>query len=44
MMVMNGGGERTQVQYGELFAAAGLNLTRVMSTGGAMSVIEGVIA
>ena len=40
MMVMNGGRERTEAQYGELFAAAGLNLTRVISTGGAMSVVE----
>ena len=44
MMVMNGGRERTEAQYRELFAAAGLNLTRVISTGGAMSVIEGMIA
>ncbi len=33
MMVMNGGRERTEAQYRELFAAARLNLTRVISTG-----------
>jgi ubiquinone/menaquinone biosynthesis C-methylase UbiE len=43
MMVMNGGRERTLAQYRELFAAAGLELTAVMPTGGAMSVIEGSI-
>ena len=44
MMVMNGGGERTATQYRELLAAAGLTLTQVIDTGGAMSVIEGVLA
>ncbi len=44
MMVMNGGRERTEAQYRELFAAAGLNLTRVVPTGGAMSVIEGALS
>jgi SAM-dependent methyltransferase len=40
MMVMNGGRERTEAQYRELLASAGLTLTRVIDTGGAMSVIE----
>lgn len=43
MMVMNGGRERTEAQYHALFDAAGLALTRVIPTGTAMSVIEGVI-
>ncbi len=43
MMVMNGGRERTEAQYGALFAAAGLKLTRVAPAGTAMSVIEGVV-
>jgi O-methyltransferase domain/Dimerisation domain len=44
MMVMNGGRERTEAQYRALLAAAGLTLTRVIDTGGAMSVIEAVPA
>ena len=44
MMLMNGGRERTEAQYRALFAAAGLDLTRVVSTGTAMSVIEGVLS
>ena len=44
MMVMNGGRERTEAQYRALFAATGLNLTRVVSTGTAMSIIEGTLA
>lgn len=43
MMVMNGGRERTEAQYRALFEAAGLGLTRVIPTGTAMSVIEGVV-
>jgi O-methyltransferase domain len=42
MMVMNGGRERTEAQYRALLAAAGITLTRVVPTGGAMNVIEGV--
>jgi hypothetical protein len=42
MMVMNGGRERTEAQYGELCAAAGLNVTRVIQTGTAMSIVEAV--
>ncbi len=43
MMVMNGGRERTEAQYRELLAAAGFTLTRVIPTGTAMSVVEGVM-
>ncbi len=40
MFVMNGGRERTAEEYRRLFAAAGLNLTRIIPTG-AESLIEG---
>jgi hypothetical protein len=42
MMLVVGGRERTREQYGELFSAAGLRLTRVVSTAHEVSVIEGV--
>jgi len=44
MMVMNGGRERTEAQYRDLFEAAGLELTRIIPTGTAMSVIEGALS
>lgn len=40
MMVMNGGGERTEDQYRMLLAASGLGLTKITPTGTGMSVIE----
>lgn len=41
MLVMTSGGrERTAEEFGELFAAAGLRLTRVVSTAGAAFVLE----
>ena len=43
MFVMNGGRERTAEEYGRLFAAAGLTLTRIIPAG-AESLIEGVRA
>jgi len=42
MMVMNGGRERTEVEYQTLCAAAGLRLTQIISTSSPMSVIESV--
>lgn len=40
MLVSPGGKERTVVEYGELFASAGLTLTRVVPTKSPYSVIE----
>jgi hypothetical protein len=44
MMVAVGGLERTEAEYRRLFAAHGFRLTRVIPTGGDISVIEGVPA
>jgi hypothetical protein len=44
MLVMTGGRERTQAEYGALFDAAGLKLARIVPTHTEMSVIEGVRA
>ena len=41
MMVMPGGRERTADEFAALFARAGLALTRIVSTGSPVSVIEG---
>jgi hypothetical protein len=41
MMIMSGGRERTEAQYRGLFAAADLDLTRVVPTGSGMNIIEG---
>jgi hypothetical protein len=41
MLVLTGGRERTQAEYGELFARAGWSLTRVIATPSLMSVVEG---
>ena len=41
MLVMPGGRERTEQEYGALFAAAGLTLTRVVDTPTRFSVLEG---
>lgn len=42
MMLVIGGKERTEQQYRELYAAAGLELTRVVPTATEVSVVEGV--
>ena len=42
MLVMNGGRERTEVEYRALFDAAGLRLARIVPTQTEMSVIEAV--
>jgi SAM-dependent methyltransferase len=42
MMVTYGGKERSERQYRQLFAAAGLRLTRIVPTRAGISVIEGV--
>lgn len=40
MMVMNGGRERTEGEYGALFSAAGLRHTRTIQTRGDVAVLE----
>ncbi len=42
MMLVIGGKERTEKQYRELYAAAGLDLTRVVSTATELSLVEGI--
>lgn len=42
MLVIPGGRERTEQEYRDLFAATGFQLTRVVPTAAAVSVIEGV--
>ena len=42
MLVVLGGQERTQAEYGALFAAADLRLTQVLPTHTALSLVEGV--
>jgi len=42
MLVMLPGKERTATEYGKLFAAAGLKLTRVLPTHSPFSIVEGV--
>jgi hypothetical protein len=42
MLVRNGGRERTDTEYGALFAAAGLRLTRTIPTGTEISLVEAV--
>ena len=42
MMVTYGGKERSEKQYRQLFAAAGLELTRIVPTKSVISVIEGI--
>ena len=43
MLVMVGGQERTESEYRELIASAGLRVTRVIPTPAAMSLIEAVV-
>lgn len=40
MMVLPGGRERTEAEFAQLFAAAGLRLTRVIVTSGVMCLLE----
>lgn len=42
MLTITGGRERSAAEYGELFAAADLRLTRVVSTSSEASILEGV--
>jgi ubiquinone/menaquinone biosynthesis C-methylase UbiE len=44
MLVSPGGKERTAAEYAELFARAGLRLTRIVPTKSPYSVIEAVVA
>lgn len=44
MLVLVGGKERTEQQFRELFQRAGFRLTRIVPTGCALSIIEGVPA
>jgi hypothetical protein len=44
LAVTSGGKERTEAEYGALFAKAGLKLTRVIPTPGPLQVIEAVRA
>ncbi len=41
MLVMNGGRQRTEEEYRQLYAAAGLRLARVIPTGLEFSIVEG---
>ena len=43
-MAVAGGRERTEAEYRRLFAAYGFRLTRVVPTGGDVSVIEAWLA
>lgn len=42
LVMMNGGRQRTEDEYQQLFAAAGLRLTRVVPTNSDFSIVEGV--
>jgi len=44
MMVLPGGRERTEAEFAQLFAAAGLRLTRVIVTSGIMCLLEAELA
>jgi ubiquinone/menaquinone biosynthesis C-methylase UbiE len=44
MLVMTGGRERTEAEFGDLLAAAGFKLTRIVPTQSAMCLIEGARA
>jgi hypothetical protein len=43
MMVMNGGRERTAIEYERLFMAAGLRLTRIIPTQTTIHIVEGTL-
>jgi len=42
MLVMTGGRERTEEEFGQLYETAGFRLTRVVQTESPFSVIEGL--
>ncbi len=42
MLLLPGGVERTAEEFGRLYKGAGFHLTRIVPTGGDLSVIEGV--
>jgi hypothetical protein len=42
MLVMSGGQERTEAEFGRLFNASGFCLTRVVTTMASVSIIEGI--
>ena len=44
MLVVTGGQERTEAEYGLLLAKADFHLTRVLPTNSAVSVVEAVLA
>lgn len=44
MMVVSGGQERTEAEYADLLAKAGLRLSRVVPTASAVSIVEAVAA
>jgi hypothetical protein len=44
MLIFPGGGERTEKQFGELFTASGWELSRIIPTAAADSIVEGVAA
>jgi hypothetical protein len=44
MLVMSGGQERTEAEFGRLFSASGFCLTRVVPTMARVSIIEGIPA
>jgi hypothetical protein len=44
MMVLPGGRERTEAEFAQLFAAAGLRLTRVIATSGLLCLLEAELA
>jgi len=44
MLVIMGGRERTESEFGQLFASAGLKLSRTLQTGSPLSIMEGVAA
>ena len=43
MFVITGGRERTQAEFKDLFSSSGFNLSRIISTGESISIIEGVL-
>ena len=44
MLVLTGGQERTESEYGSLLSKAGFRLTRVVPTNSAASILEAVVA
>jgi hypothetical protein len=44
MLVLMGGQERTEAEYGHLLSKAGFRLARVVPTNSAASIVEAVVA